>query len=225
MDMGGHVDDEDKRGLGKTVLGWFIAQDGGKPEPAADTDALIAKYAGAADASAVPAVPAVQLSGPLPTVVNGKVDFLKVFEAAGIGADERGRVEKAQELLRSLPAETPQPTKKQIVEASLKAFGVATEKIIEAGVAEIGALEAFIQAGQADTQNVLGDGNKRLADLEKQMAEVRAAMQQAVADQEARVRSANEAKLAVQQVLEFFGKDAVAKVVQESPKLHQPTGA
>jgi hypothetical protein len=27
----------------------------------------------------------------------------------------------------------------------------------------------------------------------------------------------------VQQILEFFGQEAVAKVVQESPKLHDPT--
>ena len=50
-------------------------------------------------------------------------------------------------------------TKKQIVEASLKAFGVPIEKIIEAGVAEIEALEFYIRSGASDTEKVLQDGS------------------------------------------------------------------
>jgi hypothetical protein len=210
-----------EKGWGKSVLGWFVVSDDdpGKA-PAADAESLIAKYAAAPTAGAAAPV-AVELKGPVPAVADGKVDFTQVFEAAGIDADERGRVDKARELLRSLPSETPQPVKKQIVEASLRAFGVPTAKIIEAGVAEIQALESVIQKGQADAQGVVADGNKRIADLEKQMGEVRVVMQQAVADQEARTRLANAEKLGIQQVLEFFGRDAVDKVVQESPKLKQ----
>jgi hypothetical protein len=203
------------RGLAKTVLGWFVVQDDAKP--AADADALVAKYADATAATGAAAI-----EGELPPLVAGQVDFDKVFEVAGVTAEERGRVDKAVELLRSLPAETPQPTKKQIVEASLRAFGVPTEKIIEASVAEIEALEGLIQKGQADTQGLLADGEARVRDLEKQMSDVRTVMQQATADQQTRVAAANGRKLVIQQVLEFFGEDAVAKVVQESPKLHQP---
>jgi hypothetical protein len=208
---------DDKKGWGKSVLGWFVVQEDDKSAAGGDTDALIAKYA-----STPAAPPPTELSGPLPPVVNGTVEFVKVYEAAGVDAEERSRVEKAQELLRSLPAETPAPVKKQIVEASLKAFGVATEKIIEAAVSEIEALEAFIRKGQADTQQVLTDGSARIADLERQVTEVKQVMQQSVADQQTRTQAANGEKLKVQQVLEFFGQEAVAKVVQDSPKLHQP---
>jgi hypothetical protein len=219
----------DKKGLGKTVLGWFVEQDQGaasataKPSTAGDADALIAKYAGAAAGSApAPALtPAAPLAGPLPSVTDGKIDFVQVFEATGVSAEERGRVDKAKELLRSLPAETPATVKKQIVEAALKAFGVSTEKIIEAALAETQALEGFISAGQADTQKVLSEGTARIADLEKEIAQVKQVMQQAVADQEARTQGANGEKLAISQVLDFFGRDMVAKVVQDSPKLHQ----
>ena len=76
------------------------------------------------------------------------MDFAQVFEAAGVDAGERDQVAKAQELLRSLPAETPAPVKRQIVEAALKAFGVPTAAIIEAAVEEIRALEAHLQARQ-----------------------------------------------------------------------------
>jgi hypothetical protein len=205
-----------QKGFGKTVLGWFVVDENG--DKATDADALIAKYA----AQEVQAPP-VELKGPLPQVVDGNVDFQKVFAAAGIAEEERSRVHKAQELLRSLPAETPAQVKKQIVEASLKAFGVPTDKIIESAVSEIEALEAFIRAGQADTQKILSDGSTRVADLEREIAEVKKVMQQAVADQEVRTAKANNEKLAVQHVLEFFGVDAVARVVNDSPKLHQPS--
>ena len=38
-------------------------------------------------------------------------------------------------------------------------------------------------------------------------------------EQQAVVRACNEQKLGVQQVLEFFGQEAVARVVRESPRL------
>ncbi len=205
-----------QKGFGKTVLGWFVVdEDGDKPT---DADALIAKYA-----SQEVQAPPVELKGPLPQVIDGHVDFQQVYGAAGIGDEERGRVQKAQELLRSLPAETPAPVKKQIVEASLKAFGVPTDKIIESAVSEIEALEAFIRAGQSDTQKVLSEGTSRVTELEREIAEVKKVMQQAVADQQTRTAKANNEKLSIQQVLEFFGVDAVAKVVNDSPKLHQPS--
>jgi hypothetical protein len=202
----------DKRGWGKTVLGWFVVQEDGAGDASGDV--------APGDAAAPP--PPVALSGPLPPIVNGTVDFGKVYEAAGLAADERDRVTKARELFRTLPAETPAPVKKQIVEASLKAFGVPTEKIIEAAVAEIQALEAFIRTGQGDAQGVLAEGNKRMAELEAEIARVKEAMQQATAEQQARVAAANAEKLNVQQVLEFFGQEAVAKVVQESDRLRSP---
>src|SRR5438874_1021844 len=76
-----------------------------------------------------------------PKSEGGNVDFAKVFEAATIKADEQDRVAKAIQLLHDLPADTPAAVKKQIVEASLKAFGVPIDNIIETGVEEIQALE------------------------------------------------------------------------------------
>ena len=128
--------------FGKSVKGWFVVPEDGAQEKS--TDDLIAKYA-----NDPPAPPPVTLKGPLPGLVGGKIEFSQVYDAAGVDKEERERISKAQELLRSLPAETPVATKKQIVEASLKAFGVPTEKIIEGAVEEMHALEAFIMAGQA----------------------------------------------------------------------------
>ena len=145
-----------------------------------------------------------------------------MFDAAGIDADERERVAKARQLLASLPVETPVTVRKQIVEASLKAFGVPIDKIIEAGVQEIQALESYIRGGATDTQKVLDESTRRIAQYEHDITSIRTVMEQRVVEQHAVTSACNAKKLEVQQVLEFFGQEAVARVVRESPKLHEP---
>src|SRR5206468_1787595 len=153
-----------------------------------------------------------------PPATKGEVDFAKVFEAADIDADEQARVAKSLDLVKSLPEGTDPAVKKQIVEASLKAFGVPIDKIIEAGVAEIQALEGYIRAVAARTQKSVTDSEERIAKLEQSIKDLRGEMQQLVVEQQSVVRSCNDKKLDVQHILEFFGQEAVAKVVQESPK-------
>ncbi len=145
----------DKKGWGSTVLGWFVVRPEDDATAASVADA--AAYAPADPAAGAepygadqPVVPVTPMSNP-PPAPGGKVDFGAVYGAAGVDGDQQERVEKAAALLRSLPAETDPAVKKQIVEASLKAFGVPIDKIIEAGVEEIQALEAYIRAGAADT--------------------------------------------------------------------------
>jgi hypothetical protein len=145
-----------------------------------------------------------------------------VYRAAGIDDGEQGRIDKATQLLKTLPAETPKDVKKQIVEASLKAFGYPVEQIIEAGAQEIQALEVYIQAGQRDTQALLADSQKRTAELEAEIANIKKVMEEQVASQYALTQACNGQKLKVQEVLEFFGQEAVARVVSQSPKLHEP---
>jgi hypothetical protein len=153
------------------------------------------------------------------------IDFAAVYRAAGIDDDEQGRIDKARNLLSTLPAETPKEVKRQIVEASLKAFGYPVEQIIEAGAEEIQALQAFIEIGQRDTQKTLTETNTRIEALQKEIAQMKEIMERKVAAQYQLTNACNEQKLRVQEVLEFFGQDAVAKVVRESPKLHEPAAA
>src|SRR4051794_23235291 len=133
---------DEHKGLGHTVLGWFIEKDAQgteapfAPAPAgdstpSDTGADAAPMAADSPAGAggypMPPPPAGTSGPPGPP---GNVDFDAVFDAAGIAAEERGQVERARELLANLPAETAAPVKKQIVAASLKAFGIPIERII-----------------------------------------------------------------------------------------------
>jgi hypothetical protein len=212
------------KSLGKTVLGWFVVEEDENPAPTSEQ--LIAKYAAAAEAPEPPPPepPPVELKGTLPKAspAGGAIDFPTLYRAASIPDEDQQRVEKAIGLLKTLPTETPHEIKKQIVEASLKAFGLPIDEIIEAGAQEIQALEAYIRHGEQETQNVLLQGNARLAELANQMTEVKKVMEQQVVSQQVLARSSNEEKLRIQVVLEFFGQEAVARVVKESPKLVEP---
>jgi hypothetical protein len=113
--------------------------------------------------------------------------------------------------------------KKQIVEASLKAFGVPVDKIIEATVEEIQALDGYIRNGAADNEKLIQESEARIKQYEQEIANIRSVMQQSVNEQQTLIKTCNDKKLEVQQVLEFFGQETVARVVQASPKLHDPS--
>ena len=198
----------DNKGWGATVLGWFVVSDDEEGVAAEGADA-----GGDASAERAGEMPQVFVKDP-PAALGGQVDFKAVFEAAGIDDEQAGRVARAQELLASLPGETPAAVRKQIVEASLTAFGVSIDKIIEGGVAEIQALEGYIRTGAADTQTLLAESAARIKKFEDEILRIRTVMDQRVQEQQAVTKACNERKLGVQQILEFFGQEAVARVVQ-----------
>jgi len=198
----------DKKSWGATVLGWFVVSDDEEGVAAEGADA-----GGDGSVERAGEMPQVFLKDP-PAALGGRVDFKAVFEAAGIDEEQAGRVARAQELLASLPGETPAAVRKQIVEASLTAFGVSIDKIIEGGVAEIQALEGYIRTGAADTQTLLAESAARIKKFEDEILRIRTVMDQRVQEQQAVTKACNERKLGIQQILEFFGQEAVARVVQ-----------
>lgn len=212
----------DKKSWGSTVAGWFIVQDpntpatGDQPEPDAE-QAEIRRAAAEA--------PLDVFTTPPPAAHGGQVDFDQVFEAAGITEEERQRVGRTLELLNSLPEGTEEAVKKQIVMASLRAFNVPIEKIIESSAQELQTLEAYIRSGAGDTETLTSEAEDRIKQYEAEIVKLRKVMQERVEEQAAAVRSCNKKKLEVQKVLEFFGQEAVARVVRESPKLHEPKSA
>lgn len=225
-----------KKGLGETVLGWFVVREDEGEGPESTTEELIEKYekkaatapaatrgSAPAAAPAPPPLPAVKLNAAVPKIVAGSTPtaavFAQVYRSAEIDDAEQERVEKAMTLLQSLPNETPKEIKKQIVEASMKAFGIPVDQIIETGAQEIQALDAFIKHGEQQTLSVLSDARARVLKLDAEIAEIKKLMELQVGTQESLARATNEQKLRVQSVLEFFGQEAVARVVRESPKL------
>jgi hypothetical protein len=219
----------DKRGWGATVAGWFIERDedqlSGATEGTAPTDTIDEQPLPPSSSSSDYSTPSPTqgvFQTPPPPATGGQVDFDAVFAAAGVTAEEQQRVAKTMDLLRSLPAATDAAVKKQIVEASLKAFGVPIEKIIEASVEEIQAVDGYIRNGAVDNEKLIQESDARIKQYEEQINNIRSVMQQSVAEQQILIRVCNDKKLEVQQVLEFFGQDTVARVVKASPKLHDP---
>lgn len=204
----------EKKSWGSTVAGWFVVQD---DQPAAES-------AAPSESEAAPPQPELNVfTAPPPAAPGGAVDFDKVFEAAGIDTAERERVTRTLDLLNSLPPGTEEVVKKQIVMASLRAFGVPIEQIIEATAQEIQTLEAYIRNGAGDTDKVTAEAEQRIKQYEDEIVKLRTVMRERVDEQQTVVRKCNDKKLEVQKVLEFFGQDAVARVVKESPKLQEPT--
>ncbi|HYH85963.1 MAG TPA: hypothetical protein VEX60_10965 [Pyrinomonadaceae bacterium] len=220
-----------KKGWGSTVAGWFIERDEDAGEtPATDmsaeeAEAIINAASGTASSEAYASPSPTQnvFQTAPPPATGGQVDFEAVFDAAGVDTEERARVARTVELLKSLPAGTDAGVKKQIVEASLKAFGVPIEKIIEAGVEEIQALDGYIRNGAADNEKLMQESDARIKQYEEEIRNIRGIMQQSVSELQNVIKVCNDKKLEVQQVLEFFGQAKVAEVVRESPKLHDPS--
>jgi len=204
-----------KKTWGSTVLGWFVVNEEGESAPT-DTGLTEPVADPQTDAAAT-------FVKEIPASPGGRVDFAAVYEAAGIGAEEQARVAKASELLKTLPEGTEASVKKKIVEASLKTFGVPIDKIIEAAAGEVQALEGYIRAGGADTQKLLEESRGRIADVETEISRIKSVMEQRVVEQQVVTKACNDQKLEIQGVLEFFGQEAVARVVRESPRLIEPT--
>jgi hypothetical protein len=212
----------EKKNWGSTVLGWFVVKEG---EEAGASPGEPPVLSAEEIAAAPPEPPPVAFVREPPKAVEGQVDFDGVLDAAGVDAAERDLFVKAQSLLGSLPPGTDPAVRRQIVEASLKAFGVPVDKIIEAGVESIQALEGYLRKTAADTANTARDVQALVADYEAKIAEVRQILDRKLQEQASVQTSCNSKKLEIQKVLEFFGQEEVARVVKESPKLVEPPPA
>jgi hypothetical protein len=206
----------EKKGWGSSLLGLWVVRDekdsdkaaaapaGSGGEPGSGDSAAGAADAASPDGAApAPPLPGSDFVSQPPAAPGGKVDFAAVYAAAGIDDEEQARVAKAAELLSALPAGS-EPAR-QIVEASLKAFGVPVEKIIAAGEKEIRALAAYVETGAADTRTVLADAQQRIAQYQEEIQRIRQVMDQRVAEQQGVEKACADGKQAVARVLEFFG--------------------
>ncbi len=193
-----------------TVLGWFVTRD-----DKAEADEL------SDEGQSLP--PTIEPVGDLPAAPGGMVDFEAVFAAFGIETAARDRLTKADGLLRSLPSGADPAVKRQIVEASLKAFNVPLDEMIEAACEQIQALDAYQRKGGTALKAFCDESDRRVAVLEQEIASIRAAMHTQVDDQKKMLESCNHKKLEVQRLLEFFGPEAVGRVVRNSPKLIDPS--
>jgi hypothetical protein len=147
-----------------------------------------------------PAMPAP--SGP---VTPASVDFDGVFKTAGLDTAELDRVRKAEELLKSLPEATPQDIKRQIVEASLKAFGFDVQKIVGAAQNQLKALDTYVRVNETQTAKAITDAQAQIAQLEDKVISLRADITKKTDSLASTSAAADVRKSQVHLVLDFFG--------------------
>ncbi|HRI53908.1 MAG TPA: hypothetical protein PLW65_27400, partial [Pseudomonadota bacterium] len=148
-----------------------------------------------------------------------QVDFAAVLRGAGLSDAWLGRVDNTVSRLPTLPSDTPIDVLRQIVGASRSAFGVPVDQIIESAALHLRALDRHIKEGQKQTQTLLEQSNRRLAELEQEVARVKQVMQEQLGLQQGLTTACNMQKLRVQEVLEFFGRESLDRVAQTSVKL------
>jgi hypothetical protein len=134
-----------------------------------------------------------------------KFDAVAVLEAAKVDAKQRERVDRTLELLNALPAETPATIRKQIVEASLKAFDISISAIVQAANAEVTAFDNFINAGHKQLDELKKQSMARVAELQAEIAKIQKHLEVATADQAMLDQSTIAAMDRVRPILPFFG--------------------
>lgn len=215
----------DDKSLGKRILGLFVESAPAEGDPdtkppddetpsAADEIAALARQSAPASAAAVPPGPAPSSRSPMSApasklppmepVAPAKVDFDAVFKNAGIDPQALDRVRKAEDLLKNLPDSASEEVKRQIVEASLKAFGFEISKIVEGVQTQTKALDAYVRVNEQQTAKAITDAQAQIAKLEDQVITLRAEIDKRTNALAGLAAAADVRKRQVSKVLDFF---------------------
>ncbi len=212
------------KGIGSRILGIFVetpdkpdSSEALQPEQGEGGKSpadLVAELAQASAASPVGQGPAsgapARQAAALESAATAPTDFDTIFKDAGMDADELDRVRKAEELLKSLPEATPVEVKRQIVEASLKAFGFDTARILGAAQSQQKALDSYVRVNESATAKATELAQQEIAQLNEKIASLRADIEKRTASLKGVAAAASVRKQQVQKVLDFF--DTIPKV-------------
>jgi hypothetical protein len=142
----------------------------------------------------------------LPPIEGRTVELRAIYEFGQLSTEELDRVKRAEELLGSLPAHIPPQHRKEVVEATLRAFGVSADKIVQAANKQLRALQTFSLASQEHAQQVLDDSAQRIVDLEAEIERCRQLQVQAETERDARAEGLMAEVKKIRQVADFFGE-------------------
>jgi CHASE3 domain sensor protein len=94
--------------------------------------------------------------------------------------------------------------KKQIVEASLKAFGFEIDKILLAANNQKRALDAYVKVNETSTAKAIDDAQKQIQSLTEKIAGLRTDIEKRTHTLSSVTQSAQTRKADVQKVIDFF---------------------
>lgn len=194
----------EQKGIGSKLFGIFVETEEGTEEAKAPLGTQ-------ADDEGAPAGPKLA-EDKLAREAGQPTDFESIFRGAGMEAGELDRVKKAEELLKSLPEGTPQPVKKQIVEASLRAFGFEVEKIVQSAENQKRALAAYVKVNENLTLKATQEAEAQIVALTQKVAALREEISRRGLSLSKLGSAAEARRLEVQKVIDFF------KLSETNPK-------
>lgn len=226
--------ENNRRSLGRSLMGLFIQQDPpaekGPPPPPPRRDV--------SSDSAVDDSPVVEpsttntnsedLNAPVQVrdpVEPAELDFPSVLRRYGVTDEDQGSIDKALTLLRGLPNETPVEVRRQIVTASLGAFGVSVDKILEAALLHEAALNRHVQLAEVDAQTAISRVQRTIKDLSDRIEAERRRESEIVVRQQGVVQACSVQRVRVSVITTFFGPAEAERVRATSPRLHDVVGA
>ena len=213
------------KGIGKKLLGLFVEDPDAKSEEeatapeegeksAADLVAELANATGpqgggrAAPSQPPPNLKLDKMAAP---VAGAKINFDEIFTQGGLDPAGLERVNKAETLLKGLPEATPQDIKKQIVEASLRAFGIDVVTIIQATNTQLQALDTFVKINSEQTAKGIVAAEEQIKQHNEKIAALRADIDKRTGQLALTTNAATARKSEVQRVLDFFGAPPLPK--------------
>jgi hypothetical protein len=147
----------EQKGFGTKIKRLFLEEGEAPPETAAGKVAQIAQ-----EAAQEPPPPQ---GAPAPPVDAAKVDFSSIYKAAGLSDEDLEQVERAENLLRTLPASLPLETQKQIIEGTLKTFGIDPARIRQTIQREQRSLVAYATVVRQDAEKRDAESHARIEAL------------------------------------------------------------
>ena len=215
------------KGIGKKLLGLFVEDPDAKSDeesPGAEggeksAAELVAELANATNPEGAPrghAAPPpppsnLKLDKMAAPVAGAKINFDEIFTQGGLDPAGLERVTKAETLLKGLPEATPHDIKKQIVEASLKAFGIDVVTIIQATNTQLQALDTFVKINSEQTAKNIVAAEEQIKQHNEKIAALRADIDKRTAALASTTNAATARKSEVQRVLDFFGAATPSK--------------
>ena len=206
------------KGIGKKILGVFFENPEGEAEAPAEEGKsaadMVAELANATSVEGASPAHEKQAAAPPPNLKldrmsapagDAKINFDEIFTQGGLDPAGLERVTKAETLLKGLPDATPVDVKKQIVEASLKAFGIDVVTIIQATNTQLQALDLFVKVNSEQTAKAITAAEEQIKQHNDKIAALRGDIEKRTGQLAATTNAATARKSEVQRVLDFFG--------------------
>jgi hypothetical protein len=178
------------------LIGWFVVREDGMPSVRPSEDE---EKEAPSERPGPPVVP--------PGEMHDASSFAEVYRGAGIGEGDQERLERALELVRTLPASTLVEVRRSIVEAAMKAFAVPVDGLLSVAESALGALDRYLAEGDARTKDVLTEARARIERLEREIAEIRRLMELQEQTQRELVGATAKEKARVASLISFFGRE------------------